>query len=271
MAGQQASGAAAPPQQPPSNAGAVQCAFSLGWHMVELYNYPDLKRSVSKKTPASLGGISDLSDDERRDLLIRQIEFDLSQLWTLPGAAPPPLNYLQTALKRAPGKNFKADVDRVHKDLLQGLTVADFKVGKGYGLGRALAETWLLPKGAGGSAKGYWKALSAELDVGRVATVQSWIRDLRDCFPKHAADAVAQTFEGWAFWLIRPTVDGKPIDLDDRQAMARLERQLQRQAEIWRGLLSGEKDPANMLTTADYVTALRTMLGRSARLASGSW
>lgn len=311
----------------------VQAAFSLGWHVTELYHFEKLRRDVddiwrtSAETSAraapsdrggarkpdaadktgyqqrdALPGIGSLSDDDRRTLLVRQIRHDLTQVWVL--AAEPPdavtLGEELAAAEELPTKEFRRRVAVFHQTLLSGLTVTDFRLGKSYGLARALAESTILPSSAAVGERQRTRAVGAapdqhppetdtgaagekdspqrdrmtefqrslweEFGSGRVAQVQGWLYDLRDCFPTHAADAVATTLGGWSVWMIRPTMrDGHPVDWDqdDRDSV---ERSLRRQGDVWRGLLSGEKDPMGMLTSDYYFAAVRSLLARITRL-----
>src|SRR2546421_2029084 len=86
----------------------VQQAFSLGWHVTELYNYDKLSRTLhpaspparrvpTGKPPLSLPSIGDLGADDRRHLLIRQIQLDLAGVWST-NASPPSLEDLRAAL-----------------------------------------------------------------------------------------------------------------------------------------------------------------------------
>lgn len=266
----------------------VQRAFSLGWHVTELYHYERLRQEPdtqpSKSPPDKLPGITALDQSERRAMLVRQIKQDLAAVWG-PAAEPPELIELEQAVvaaSNAPPEQFMPHVLDLHKDMLSGLTVADFRLGKSYGLARALAESSILPcasaatdrqdeKGGSDASKArhsaFKQTLSDELDSGRVAQVQGWLYDLRDYFPTHAADAVATTLGGWALWMIRPTIgDRRPVRWGEQDDRDNIERALRRQGDVWRGLLSGEKNPQGMLSSDYYFAAIRSLLSRIARL-----
>lgn len=260
----------------------VQQAFALGWHVAELYHFDQQRHDSIASDALSLPGIGDLSETDRKGILTRQIAHDLKVVWS-EAAIPPEAPELEKAIAAAgaltvPGA-LKEAILEIHTDLLSGLTVANFRLGKAYGLGRALAETSILPiaaaqgriptKGDGidelGSA--FLSELLRQFRGGRVDTVQGWLHDLRDCFPLYAADAVATTMGGWSVWLVRPTIGAELANWQDGQVRGRIERTLRRQGDVWRGLLSGEKDPLNMLTSEDYFGAIRSLLAKITRLA----
>ena len=289
----------------------VQGAFSLGWHVTELYHFDKLRRDVDLRshpsaptTPKNPGqpmdalpGIGSLPDGERRAILVRQIRRDITQVWvqTLDGPDLRKLDEQVVALQGIPHVDeFCRAVVALHKTLLSGLTVADFRLGKSYGLARTLAESTILPCAVATSerlnpsaaARGpaeqdsptghqrgatrtlFEESLWQQLDSGRVTQVQGWLYDLRDCFPTHAADAVATTLAGWAVWMIRPTNRaGRPVEWRKDEDRDPIERALRRQGDVWRGLLSGEKDPVGMLNSDYYFAAIRSLLARISRLA----
>ena len=80
-----------------------------------------------------------------------QIQSQLTTLLPVPPAAVlEAMAEVQTALAdpaRSRGTTLDA-IFTLHCRLLEALTIADYRLGKGYGLGRAMAETALLPAGA---------------------------------------------------------------------------------------------------------------------------
>jgi hypothetical protein len=298
----------------------VQQAFALGWHMAELYHFERVgtdegsvawgrkrsvkpphdaagaaipaddakspRASIEKKTQAlledALPGLGSLKPEERRALLVRQVKHDLEAVWTQPD--PPPAAELKQLVDTAAAGNpsdFGAAIEALHKVLLEGMTVFDFRIGKSYGLGRALAETTIIPcavvsnKGVEGLSTDGEKgtalktALLGMFEGYRVFTIQGWLLDLRDWFDAHAADAVSTTLGGWAFWMFRPTMDGPHIkfDWDDRRTRLRIEAALRRQGDMWRGLLTGEKNPMDIAGPNYYFAAMASVVRKVAGLA----
>ena len=125
----------------------------------------------------------------------------------------------------------------VHVEILGHLTAADFRLGKAYGLGRALADTCRKPTDDA--------SLRRQLDRYRVANLLGWLDDLNSALPPHAGHAVAASLRVWSEWAAR---DGQP-PLAEQDVL----KLLRRQGELWRGLLSGEKHGADMLDMKDWL------------------
>lgn len=133
-----------------------------------------------------------------------------------------------------------------HVELLATLTATDFRLGKAYGLGRALADTTRLPPD--------WRKELAPDRVGRLST---WIRELSSALPPHAARPVAQSLEAWSRWAQTQSGDG-----------GETRRKLSAQGRLWRSLLSGEKQATGVLETDDYLRAGEGMVKRNGTLAA---
>jgi hypothetical protein len=299
----------------------VISAFVLGWHMAELF-HANVPRSLQRR-PASLdklAGIGDLDPLSQARLLLAQVRVDLQHAWRLadsgqPPPDPRPVQALLEAEMRQPGQ-LQAAVLALHRQLLLALTAADFRLGTAYGLGRALAETALLP-----DAK-HPQTFQRMFDRHRLANLLGWLADLKSAFPPHAAEAVRGSLQAWTAWSQAPTlrpalddlrrasdaeVDGQPPEMaatpfhtapappprratsgswlwsarHPRQPQARpvdwassadresVTRTLHRQGQLWRAVLSGEKDGIDLLSTNDYLWAADQLLGHLRRLTLG--
>jgi hypothetical protein len=108
------------------------------------------------RTGRSAGPLEPYPDYERQDRSGQQLEADA----------------------RAPGQ-FQAAMAGLHSELLVALTAADFRLGKAYGLGRALAETALLPDARNPQT---FRRLFARH---RLANLLEWLADLKSAFPPH--------------------------------------------------------------------------------------
>ena len=138
---------------PPASGNARVCAaVSLGWQMAKLYHSPVREGAAADpRRGARLPGISGFPDATQAKWLAEQVDATVTVLLPMP---PSPV---MDALGRVIGllgddqRNRDATLDAVftlHCRLLESLTVADFRLGKAYGLGRSLAETTLVPAAA---------------------------------------------------------------------------------------------------------------------------
>ena len=192
------------------------------------------------------------------------------------------------------------------------MTAADFRLGKAYGLGRALAETALRPDAK--DPQILLQTVQRMFGPYRLANLLGWLADLKSAFPPHAAEAVRGSILAWAAWSKAPAlqpaldelrrasdaeVDGQALgparmrpytapaffrrwtisgSSASREPQARLVdwrsaedresviRALHRQGELWRALLSGEKDGIDSLSAEDYLWAADQLLGHVRRL-----
>ena len=106
---------------------------------------------------------------------------------------------------RQPGE-LRTAVAELHRQLLMALTAADFRLGKAYGLGRALAQTALLPDAR------HPETFRGTFARFRLDNLLGWLADLRSAFPPHAAKAVSGSLQAWAAWTCCPptTTCGRP-------------------------------------------------------------
>ena len=289
----------------------VISAFVLGWHVAELF-HSKVPGSVRRRQASleKLAGIGDLGPLAQARLLLAQVQVDLQRVWQLidldhPQPDPSPVQSLLEADARAPGQ-FQAAMAGLHEELLVGLTAADFRLGKAYGLGRALAETALLPDASNPQT---FQRLFARY---RLANLLEWLADLKSLFPPHAAEAVRGSLPAWAAWsqhpVLRPPLDdrrqpwdwegedpapvtvpapptwalsrwmpakrphlpqGRPVDWSSAADRESITRALHRQGQLWRAVLSGEKDGVDLLSGDDYVGAADRLVGQLRRLLRG--
>lgn len=252
-------------------------AFVLGWHVAELFHshVPGAGRG-RQVSLEKLPGIGELDPLARARLLLAQIEVDLQRVWRLvdvdhrepdPGA----VRALLEGETRDAGE-LRAAMAGLHGELLVALTAADFRLGKAYGLGRALAETALLP-----DAKDP-RTLQQLFAPYRLATLLEWLADLKSVFPPHAAEAVRGSLPAWRAWSEDPTLlppldargrQRRPVDWSSAADRESVTRALHRQGQLWRAVLSGEKDGVDLLSGDDYVRAADRLLGQLRRLLLG--
>ena len=227
----------------------VSVAFALGWQMSEVYR-PD--RRAIPTPPVSeldLPGISRLTEVELQRMGLDQVQAGITKLArriTHAGLELPNAERFGNSLDADSDPATRQQTIRAfHVRLLSTLTAADFRLGKAYGLGRALADTTRDPPD-----------YVTELGRARMATLTGWVRALSSALPDHAAHPVADSMDAWSRYV-------SSTGRYDQDTQAKL----QPQGELWRSLLSGEKEPAAMLETDDYLHAGEGLLQRSAALA----
>ncbi len=232
----------------------VMGAFALGWQMSELYR-PDSWRSGDARPEEDLPGLGSLGGKERALLGLDQICVGLKKLEPPIKAAglemPDPKAAKQAVPASLPNTPYEQALFDLHVSMLTTLTATHFKLGKAYGLGRALGDTTRLPKDLG--------TLKRELESHRLANLTAWLSDLTTQFPPHAAHVVHDSLEAWSKWAAGAQSDpeGKGPDL------------LRRQGQRWRSLLSGEKAATDALKIEDYVVAGELALSHTRDLALG--
>lgn len=226
----------------------VMVAFALGWQMAEVYR-PDRRSGGQPAAQLDLPGVSRLSAAELQEMGLFQVQAGITKLRRpicAAGLEVPNAERFGELVREIEDPHGRGLAIRdFHVRLLAALTAADYRLGKAYGLGRALADTTRLPPD--------WRA---ELATYRVATVAGWIRELASALPPHAAHPVAQSLEAWARWAQTQGGDG-----------GETRRKLGAQGRLWRSLLSGEKHAVDTLETSDYLRAGEGMLQRTGALA----
>jgi hypothetical protein len=223
----------------------VSLAFALGWQMAELFR-PQL-RDRTERRDGDLPGLGSLGDDQRLEISVDQIQaaaFQLTPAIQKAGLTPPTaqLAAVGTALTDWDADGQTA-VEALHLELLGTLTAADFRLGKAYGLGRALADTCRKPSDADG--------VKEELDRYRVANLLAWLDDLSTALPAHAAHSVYASLKRWSAWTATQQ------QLPDSTVAT-----LRRQGDLWRSLLSDEKRGTEMLEIGNYVDAAAQVASR---------
>lgn len=226
-------------------------AVALGWQVAQLFHSPVCAGPASDPERGEhLPGRSDFPGASQSVWLGEQIQ---SQMHFLVAKPPPVLVQAMSdvlALLTDPGRNRDATLDAVftlHCRLLEALTVADFLLGKAYGLGRAVAEIALLPVSALSDEQRRLQFLSM-FDGARLIRIGDWLADLKTLLPDHAAYAVSRGLHDWRQWV-----------QDNRQAgdwnAARCAIRVQ--GRIWRELLTGEKAARDILSLPDYLATAR--------------
>jgi hypothetical protein len=238
---------------------AVCRAFALGWQVSDLHQQASTDSRLEYEPTARLPGLSALSRAERTALGIAQVDAATNLLGDplkATGIATPSTAELHRAFEHGTTAHVRGQVHLVHRRLLLTLTAADFRLGKAYGLGRALADTCRFPADLA--------SLENEFEANRLLNLQEWLADLESAFPAHAARAVSISLDEWRQWAETQTFASEPVNWSAHHE--RLSRTLTRQGRLWRAVLSGEKSPTDMLSTDDYLTAADHLFERSSTL-----
>ncbi len=217
----------------------VSEAFALGWQMSEIYR-PDAPEQPPPVQAGDLPDLSQLDSTDWDEIGLCQLQAGISKLSEaiiVAGLDVPDAERFSARLRRLAGEERVEALKRFHIDLLATLTAADFRLGKAYGLGLALADATRFPAN-----------YHVELQSSRVSVLAAWIRDLASAFPPHASHAVAHSIERWSAWAANPPQSGEATE-------AKIIPHLQAQGRVWRSLLSGEKRPVDTLQQIDYLTA----------------
>jgi hypothetical protein len=229
--------------------------------MARLYTGP-LSSAAKPGLEQDLPGLSALPAAQLVQLGLGQADKALSQLKAfLGGAQLPTTDAVRAATQKDPPDTdaIRRAILDLHVALLTQLTAADYRLGKAYGLGRALADTCASAYGADAERR---QALEHHLEPHRARVMAAWLDDLKTVLPAHAAQGVADSLQRWTLWAETAGLTAlDPTAVDDTT------RVLHRCGQRWRAVLSGEKDAQDVLTTSDYVSAARGTLARVGAIA----
>jgi len=238
------------PPLPPVSA-RIGGAVALGWQVAQLFHSPVHRGPAGDPSRGDhLPGRSEFPGASQSVWLGEQVQSQVQQLM----ASPPQVlmvalaNALAALTNRDRSRDATLDaVFTLHCRLLESLTVADVVLGKAYGLGRAIAETSLLPA----------NAITDELraaqfrvmfEAGRLITIKDWLADLKTLLPGHTAYAVSRSLHDWQRWV---------ASAPDTADWAAARSAIRVQGRLWRELLTGEKDARDILSLSDYLAAAR--------------
>jgi hypothetical protein len=235
----------------PSVAARIGRAVALGWQVAQLFHSPVHRGPAGDPGRGDhLPGRSDFPGASQSVWLGEQIQSQVQQLM----ASPPQV--LMEALADAlaaltnPDRSRDATLDAVftlHCRLLESLTVSDVLLGKAYGLGRAIAETSLLPANALTDEQRAAQ-FRAMFEAGRLITIKDWLADLKTLLPGHTAYAVSRSLHDWHRWVAAAP---------DTADWAAARSAVRIQGRLWRELLTGEKAARDILSLSDYLGAAR--------------
>lgn len=258
----------------------VQTCFSLGWHVAELFALPGRRDAAEAPVGASvLPHIAGMDSAHRLAMLVPLIEREVDRLQRRsrmePAIRVPGIRDVADELEEArkgaadsPAlKSYRKQVEAIDVRLMTALGPADFRFPKAYALGRAL---YAVSTGCSAAREGGWRTATALLtDRDWCTAVDGWLGDLKSSFATCATDAVVMTFREWREVAARARGGSAAAREPYPRHVERTLRRLDRQGEIWRSLLSGEKHCPDFLNMGDYLAAGQHLAGRYARLAGG--
>ncbi len=232
--------------------------------MSELYGEPFATLQPAPSPRERLLGFGGLRSSQRVALRLDQVDAALTQLKAsidAGGLAPPTTAAIRAVYTGADGDGVPAAARRaiydVHVAIFSTLTAASADLGRAYGLGRALSDTCHVPDDRGAFCE-LWEHF-------RLETVRGWLTDGATQFPAHSAKGVLDSLSRWEAW----TANALGV-LPDEDAWSpkhapvkALKAELRRQGQLWRGLLSGEKNASDALTADTYVEAAGSLVRRS--------
>jgi hypothetical protein len=217
----------------------VIAALALGWEMADLYAMRELDGPIPH-LPETLPGIGRMTPRQTvhasllriRALIRRALEPDVADTIKLPSAQI--LGELPEGDQPAWGQ---ALYD-LHIQLTGALQSAGDAPAHAYDVGRSLADICRDPEDL--------SALMDRLDAAAVVPIQARLADLASVLPAHAAASVSATLEQWQRWTGAARA---------REDIREVRGALRRQGELWRALLSGDKDARQMLDPDTVVAA----------------
>jgi hypothetical protein len=282
----------------------VTTAIGLGCQMADLYQEALGPRTDAVGDPADLPGLSALGWEQLLRLRFHQVSSGLSRLTDRVAAGGLSLGSLRKAVETAAenlgtashsssgaDRQRRASLDAVadatpadqpaaihhmvlnwHVQILDTLTAADATIGKAYGLGRALADLTLRPTA---STKA---ALQADFS-GRVETIKGWLSDLTSVLPDHAGAAVQASLDYWTRW-VEDTKAEDPVwsqpakwrdPLHPVATISIVTEALYKQGNLWRAVLTGEKQAVDLLSADEYVSASEALIQRLGTIGRRFW
>lgn len=242
---------------------AVCRAVNLGWRLAELYDSRRLpgppQNEEPKPLPAHLPGFGEMTAHERACALAAHVGADLVSLGTALNTEMPTIETTRTALLAGSGRDeVRRAVHDLYLDVRDRIAGSDPAAARGFGLGRMLADTELLP------TTSQPQVLGERFEKWRLGNAFNWLDDLDALLPDRSASAVRASLRAWEEWVYerrRPDGTVDPAKVDQVAIRA-----LHRQGDMWHRLLTGDKACDQLLDARDYVGAAASLLANGRRL-----
>ncbi|SCF35630.1 hypothetical protein [Micromonospora mirobrigensis] len=248
---------------------AVVTALHLGWWLADAFHTvlhphawsPEAGDGSSPEPPRKLANFTEMPVARRLRMYLDGVDVALTRIAasTADGRQRPSTAAARSHLDRA-GPPWAEDaaellstIDELNMDVLRWTMATDHRVGLAYRLGRSLADT----------------VRNCELEPlpprfnGRQEQLSRWLRALAGALPPFSAEVVRGSLRAWTTavdaantvepWSGTPTVRGLAAAVRD-------------QGELWRGVLTGELDPRDLLDEDDYAVVAQRLIIRDRRL-----
>lgn len=232
----------------------VASAVTLGWYLAAL-SHPGTTTATAAAARGDLMTLTALTDRAVAAFCLDQVKVACGKLRGLVEQATlemPGIEELERCVDAAEDGARRDAADVLDARALAVLSAADARLGKAYGVGRALMVLTTPP------AEG--AALAESLTEQRIAPVLAAVDDLVSALPPHAGHSVARSIVEWQ----RSVADRSTVVPDGPEGWW----QLARQGELWRALLSGEKSGLDMLEIPDYLDAADRLAQRMRGMAA---
>ena len=231
----------------------VAAAITLGWYVAALA-HPGQPRLTAAAARGDLGVLAAITDAQVVDFCGSHATVAVAKLKELVARTTLslPEEQLQQCLAAADAAARRDAAEELDSKALAVLSATDVRLGKAYAVGRALLTLTSRPDPEA--------TLRSHLTGPAVAPLVAAIDDLGSALAPHAGHSVRASILEWR----------ASIETRSKVAPEQPETwlQLARQGELWRGLLSGEKDGPDMLEIDDYLDAAERL---SRRMRTMGW
>ena len=202
-----------------------------------------------------------MTPHEKACALAAHVGADLAKLGTAVGIEMPTAKSVEEALDVVghARDDVRTAIHDLYLDVRDRLAGSDPAAALGFGLGRMLADTALLPTSAEP------KVLGEQFERWRLGNAFEWLGDLDAALPARSAAAVRSSLRAWETWVSKRTRSDGTVDPSKVDEVAM--RALRRQGDMWRRLLTGEQVADQLLDTKAYVRAASSLLANARRLA----
>ncbi|MFC0008039.1 hypothetical protein [Micromonospora siamensis] len=247
---------------------AVVTALHLGWWLADAFHTvlhpyawsPEGGDGSPPEPPRKLANFTEMPVAGRLRMYLDGVDVALARIAasTADGRPQPSTSAARSRLDRA-GPPWAEDaaellsaLDELNMDVLRWTMATDHRVGLAYRLGRSLADT----------------VRNCELEPltprfnGRQAQLSRWLRTLASALPPFSAEVVRGSLAAWTTAVDAATSAGPPGTPTVRE----LATAVRDQGELWRGVLTGELDPRDLLDEDDYAVVARRLVIRDRRL-----